>query len=187
MSFKGNGIETLSPEAFNNLTNLHILDLSSNQIEFLPQDLFTKTNNLKKLDLSYNKLRYYPKIQYNYFEEAFANSVRYEDTCIDLSFNNLLFLNNILLKGIRYLKELNLNNNNIKGIGETAFNDLKWIESVNIEGNDLEELNDEVLKLLAMARSINVENNPWTNDFVCKYNIWCSNNDVINTMDVKCT
>lgn len=185
ISLRGNSITTLHPNAFYNLSDLEVLDLNSNKIKELPQDLFYLTNNIRQFDLGYNQFENYFD-DYKYFDEALSNIQRYQDSLLDLSFNNFTEINNNFLRGVQFVKELLLNNNNIRRIGEMALDDLRWAETVDLEGNDLEELNDKVLSALQVVQNINLQNNPWSNSFVCKYERWCEKQEIVNTMDMAC-
>ncbi|CAH1141607.1 unnamed protein product [Phyllotreta striolata] len=187
ISLRGNGIRTLSPYAFYNLTNLEHLDLNSNSIKIIPEDLFYLTQNLRSLDFGYNQLESHSDIRpYRFFPDVFANVNEDKNSMLDLSNNNFLEINNNMLLGVQFVGELLLSNNNIRRIGDGALKDLRWSMLVDLEGNNLKKLSDGVLKTLTNVRDINVQNNPWENDFVCKYNKWCSDFNIENTMDMSC-
>ncbi|CAG9827888.1 unnamed protein product [Diabrotica balteata] len=189
IALRGNGIETISENAFYNLQNLRNLDLGSNNIELLPKNLFVNTNNLKYIDLSYNKLRHFPAVPYKpypFFDVAFANMVPEEPSFLDLSYNNFTFISYYLLRGIHYIDELRLHNNNIKMISEYAFDDFKKINTLNLDGNDLNEISDGLLGVLTYVETVRVENNPWRDRFVCKYKDWCEKHEKVNYMEMKC-
>ncbi|KAJ8971615.1 hypothetical protein NQ317_014736 [Molorchus minor] len=188
---KGNGIKTLEEMAFYNLSNLEILDLSSNHIEELPRDLFYQTKNLKNIDLSYNRLKSLPidnlKRRIKFFEEPFTFSNIHEESSLDLSNNNLTYIDNYFFKGANCIKRIFLNNNNLEGISKDSFKEMVCMDTIDLEGNYLKELPNEILKVLENTNYINLINNPWYNNFVCKYDVWCQTYNKTNTVDMNCT
>ncbi|KAG5876059.1 hypothetical protein JTB14_016801 [Gonioctena quinquepunctata] len=188
ITLKGNGIDTLQENAFSNLTYLHTLDLSNNNIEKMPMDVFYQTRNLRILDLSYNYLNQYESILFRpYFNEAFFYNDGSEYSCINLSNNNFTYITKYMFWGLPCIGELKLMDNNIGQIDEQAFDSLRCLESLDMESNDLQEISDLLLGVFSMAKHLNMANNPWTNKFACKYETWCDDRGIVNTMDMNCS
>lgn len=191
ITLKGNGISEMESSSFYNLTFLHNLDLSSNNIVNLPRELFMMTPNLRVLDLSWNRLTSHlglpSKYPFTYFEQPFWNIHKHEDSLINLSFNEIIYIDQTMFQGLSGVKKILLNYNNITKINERAFGKMSFLEEIELEGNNLEILNDSVLKVLRMTKQIKLANNPWSNGFVCKYEQWCRFFGKFNTIDLNCT
>jgi Leucine-rich repeat (LRR) protein len=165
-----NGIEALDEDAFHHLKYLEMLDLSRNDLKDLHSHMFRGTTQLRRINLSFNKLETIPN---ECFMEAFGSVVG-EDSYINLSDNQLTYLNLKALKGVYNLKKLDLKNNYLEQLDPNIFNEINYLGNLDIQNNYLQSLNDNILKHLQTSHTINFYANPWNCSFVKKCVRWLS-------------
>ncbi len=134
----GTRIKTLSSKVFKGLTNLTVLDLSSNAIEVLPKDLFNGLSKLHILFLASNGISYIDKYvfqdnqQLRHLDISGNNIGDYITTqgvldhlskieYLDLSENTIITLPLEMLWNMTELQTLKLSKNNLSGLGQGMF------------------------------------------------------------------
>lgn len=126
-----NLIRNLDYQLFNSTTALLLLDLSYNSLVTLDYRTFLTLNNLSYLDLSNNLLE---KLDYRVFRETIRLSF------LDISYNNLEHFDHRLLKSTSELTSLNISNNNITSIDYRTFYLTKKLTHLSTKSNILQML-----------------------------------------------
>ncbi|CAH1104752.1 unnamed protein product [Psylliodes chrysocephalus] len=139
VSLSDNNLTTV-PVFITDFIGMHSLDLSRNEIESIDAKLF-RTLNLKRLNLSSNSF-------YQINTSEFANLKKL--TSLDLSNNELSFLENLLL--LPSLQYLNLSNNKLKVLNGAGFNSLKLLQHLDVSRNQLVRIAFESIRLPNLAR-----------------------------------
>lgn len=147
----------LHPESFRGLMELKDINLSENNIWTLPNNVFCPMYSLRNLNLTGNRL--------NDIAQLGFNPESPEDVCntglevLDLSYNDITFLADNGISGLRSLKELYLQDNLITLIGDQSFNGLQSLEVLNISSNRAIAIPPELFKTTRMLRKIYIRNN----------------------------
>eukprot|EP00124_Ichthyophonus_hoferi_P001656 Ihof_evm4s92 gene=Ihof_evmTU4s92 len=147
------GIDVVSPNAFNNLTNTLSIDLSLNSIRDLPASLFVDLSSLTTINLSHNNITTLPN-------GAF-------DGCG--SVKNISLVNNTIssievkaLDEAKHLLELNLCHNNLGSISEDIFTTLPALTSLSLCANQLPSIPDTLLHKFANISKLDISYNKIT-------------------------
>jgi len=122
------------PKEIGQLTNLQLLDLSSNQFSALPKEIGQLTN-LRSLDLSSNQLSALPK------EIGQLTNLR----SLDLNSNKLLYLSNEISR-LDNLQSLNLHSNKLSHLPK-EISQLSNLKSLGLTINKLSTLPKEINQL----------------------------------------
>lgn len=144
-------LKKLLPTAFNRLENAIFINLANNDLQSLPPNLFDNTTSIEELDLSSNKISALPEniftntslailnLKYNQIESKldFATS---EIQKLDLSYNNISNIGNMMFNKLTGLTTLLLKGNGIKRIHQTSFFSLKNLRQIDLSYNDLEQV-----------------------------------------------
>ncbi|KYQ59047.1 Leucine-rich repeat neuronal protein 2 [Trachymyrmex zeteki] len=119
-----------SPEAYEPLSNLQILNLGNNVLHWLHQSIFEHIADLKVLNLSGN-----PFGVFDYRTSIAISSLSYLEE-LDISYCELRELPNLQFHNAKHLKKLNLNNNQLtvlpKSLEETG-----TLEYLSLDGNPI--------------------------------------------------
>eukprot|EP00435_Cladocopium_sp_Y103_P059771 s593_g21.t1 len=107
-------LETLPENAFENLTGLEVLVLSTNRLKTLPEKIFQNLKTLKTLGLGQNRLGMLP-------EKIFQNLNGLETLSLDE--NHLQTLPEKVFKNLTGLEILDLGKNDLKSLPEMIFED----------------------------------------------------------------
>jgi Leucine-rich repeat (LRR) protein len=139
------------PTAFSQMKNIIYINLAGNKLTTLPQGLFDKTDTIEELDLSYNSIATLPKQLFNKTSLAILH-LKYNEIVtnldfvpkdvqkLDLSYNKILEINNVMFKGIENLGNLILKGNKIKKIHPAAFVTIKNLRHIDLSFNDLDQI-----------------------------------------------
>ncbi|XP_033321537.2 uncharacterized protein LOC117217805 [Megalopta genalis] len=135
-----------------NLTSLKYLDLSQNHLQqffFLCQDEY----NLNTLNVSRNKLQY---ITHDALNHRIPNL-----KVLDLSSNELSFVNETMLEHFEVLTYLSLANNPMNdGIHMNAFSNLKQLQYLSLSNVSLSYVSVEMFKPLVNLSTLDLSRNP---------------------------
>ena len=148
ISFLGNGIKSISYDAFSTLHRLEVLNLEHNHLETISAKLFDSLFSLKKLYLSHNRLK-------EIDSQAFEKLTQLEVLGLDGCENKFKYKPN-MFKSLRCLKELKL-----AGIIGAEFNildemtDLKTLYLDNVFGKDA--LNETIYKNLVNLEEFSLQ------------------------------
>ena len=136
------------------LPNLSILNISRNKITRFPYDEFTSTNlsqikcNLTSLDISFNYLKNFPDIL-----GLFQNLSN-----LNLSNNNIIFIDNILNMKLIELDILNLSDNKIENLPNKLYKVIPKLKTFLISNNNLRDIPSDIC-LLKNLNNINFYGN----------------------------
>ncbi|KAK6638540.1 hypothetical protein RUM43_006807 [Polyplax serrata] len=122
-----NQIHTIDRGAFQDLTSLERLRLSSNHLKHIPDLLFANVPNLHRLDLSHNQLEIVGK---KTLKGASQLKV------LQLDNNKLTCIDEMAVSGLKDLEVLNLNNNNLTSVGKSMFEGMN-LRSLRLSENNL--------------------------------------------------
>lgn len=127
ISLAENMLVTLPHNIFHKLPTLEEIDLSSNSIENLPRHIFDNTS-LSILNLRYNEMSARPTF------------VSAELQKLDLSYNKLVNINDMMFTDMPNLNNLVLKGNAIRKVHHAAFAPLTDLRHIDLSFNDLEQV-----------------------------------------------
>ncbi|MGH0150703.1 UNVERIFIED_CONTAM: hypothetical protein FKN15_061346 [Acipenser sinensis] len=173
LNVNGNEFSHISPGAFDSLTNLQYLILSSNQLQELPAGLLNKLVNLEKLMLFHNKLQ---KIDSGLFatlsklrdlqlqenelsaipEEAFHQLVSLQT--LHLGRNNITHLPANIFKTLTKLQTLKLLDTQLRHIPAGSFDNLNLVE-LYLQDNHIEHLHRGLFSKQLNLKKLYLSNN----------------------------
>ncbi|XP_030614181.1 toll-like receptor 8 [Archocentrus centrarchus] len=138
---------------FTNLSNLTVLDISSNDIKKIPDDVYEYLpHNLTILHISHNSLNDFSwdklpfhqlqilDLSYNSLSTLTAINSNITKTLIflDLSHNHIFHVGNCFLKSLKSLRTLSLRNNKITIVSQTTFESATENQTLFLQGNPFE-------------------------------------------------
>lgn len=144
-------IKTLLPTAFTKLDSIVFISLADNLLESLPHGIFNKLDSLEELDLSSNSLRNLPRHIFDNTSIANLN-LRYNEIStrlniastslqkLDLSYNKLINVNDLMFTELKSISNLNLKGNVIRKIHHGAFSPLKDLRHIDLSFNEIEQV-----------------------------------------------
>lgn len=152
-----NNLTLISPNIFIKLKHMKKLDLSENLLSEIYINGLAKSNNLDELNYSNNKLKIFNNIifdkistitklnlSHNYIKILKSTTISkpvISLISLDLSYNNITFIDNVFLKPFLHLQHLDLSFNKITLISENAFLQLPDLRTLRINNNFLISLN----------------------------------------------
>lgn len=142
-NLSNNIIESIEPQAFEQLPNLQIIDLSLNKLSSLPDMVFAKLSQLKEIDLSDNGLT---SLQENIFDDQQWLEV------LHLRANNLKSLPEVLFRNNERLRVLDLSHNELYSLPDTIFQSTLALTTLDLSENQFSVVPSEDL-----ARAKNLE------------------------------
>lgn len=153
-----NRLRSLSEDVFAYFVNIEELSIRENQLNSIDKKTFMGLRALQKLTLPNNhiKIRNYEDSQ-GFFNETKALKV------LNLTCNEIMYINVYFFKDLDHLKELILSNNHIIAIHREAFKDLISLENLDLSFNSIVSgysdwfRNKKSLKVISFAK----------NDFQC--------------------
>ncbi|KAI4486028.1 hypothetical protein M0804_006517 [Polistes exclamans] len=189
-----NNLTLISSATFIKLKHMKKLDLSDNFLSEMYIDALVESNNLDELNYSNNKLKFFDNIifdkistitklnlSHNYIEILKSTIMSTPITnliVLDVSHNNITFIDDAFLKPFVHLQYLNLSFNKITSISENTFLQLPDLRILIMSNNflslinfnelptNLTELNigyNKIIKLLYEPSQIHVANINFTN------------------------
>ncbi|XP_031635553.1 protein artichoke-like [Contarinia nasturtii] len=135
--------------SFSNLKQFTSLDLSCNNLSAI-EEAFSNDHQLQKLNISHNKIT---KISNRLFYGALSLSE------IDLSFNEINYLNVGTFSELRNLVTLNLGHNLIGMIDKTLFAKNTQIKYLNLQGNRIKRWNSNIFLPLMNGARVRIDMN----------------------------
>lgn len=138
-----NGIESMTSEDFDGLTNLEMLDLSQNKLTELPESVFAHLTSLRNLDLSSNQITYIS-------EGSFKGMALLER--LYLYSNQIETIHPAAFNGLDHMLELKLQGNHLTSLPALSMPqllllDLRYNVIPTLGPSDLQTPNLESLKL----------------------------------------
>lgn len=163
-------LKTLLPTAFSKLDNIVFISLAENLITSFPNQLFWNMTNLEELDLSSNAIRNLHKRQFENTSLYILN-LRYNEIGsrldiiapklqqLDLSYNKLVNIDDIMFVSTKGITNLNLKGNGIRKIHHAAFAQLKDLKHIDLSFNDLEQVSSLMFMANADLNTIRMNDN----------------------------
>jgi Leucine-rich repeat (LRR) protein len=127
------------------------LNLSGNRIESLGPNYFKITNRIYRLFLKNCSIS---TILDKTFEKVHTLNE------LDISHNNLTFIDNSMLIDLNSLQILNISYNKIKFIQNASFQELNRLTSFDLRNNRIHDIEDDAFLNLNSLKSIYLDNNP---------------------------
>ncbi|EGI61717.1 PREDICTED: leucine-rich repeat neuronal protein 2-like [Acromyrmex echinatior] len=121
---------TFSPEAYEPLSNLQILNLGNNVLHWLHQSIFEHIADLKVLNLSGN-----PFGVFDYRTSIAISSLSYLEE-LDISYCELRELLNLQFHNAKHLKKLNLTGNQLTVLPK-SLEEARTLEYLSLDGNPI--------------------------------------------------
>ncbi|XP_075227523.1 toll-like receptor 6 [Lycorma delicatula] len=173
LNLSNNRISKLDPTLFHDLYTLQILNLEHNSLETIPPDTFTPMNNLHTLVLSYNKITYLDAYALNglyvlsllsldnnelegVHPDAFRNCTGLQD--LNLNGNQLTSVP-LALKDMRLLKTVDLGENSIASLDEPGFHGMTNLYGLRLIGNQLTNVSKKAFSDLPSLQILNLARN----------------------------
>lgn len=173
---KEDGIETIQPGAFKNLTKLRILKLDYNNLKLIQAGTFTKLP-ITLLSLSDNSidtiedlaLSDLPNLKHLFLENNKIENITISKIMDDpsglvtlrLTNNSLTALTIDMLKGLTNVKHLRINSNKISTIEQGTFEQTPKLNKLNLSNNKIKEVDGSIFprRGLPSLRNIYLNNN----------------------------
>lgn len=164
-------LKTLLPTAFRKLDNIVYISLADNLISSFPNQLFWNMTNLEELDLSSNMIRTLHKRQFQNTSLSILN-LRYNEIAtrldivapelqqLDLGYNKLINIDDIMFTSTNGIKSLNLKGNSVRKIHHAAFAPLKDLHHIDLSFNDLEQVSSLMFMANPDLDTIRLNDNP---------------------------
>lgn len=155
INLQHNKIKEIPSEAFKDLLFLHTLDLSHNTIRSISDSAFLNTALLHILRLNNNML---PSFKKEYFRLTIPTSVT-ELRILDLSYNDITFLQPLAFQLHAKLNWLSLSHNRLSFFPPEIVRDLTELEHLDVESNQIKSLESNDFANARYLRELNLKNN----------------------------
>ncbi|XP_041371298.1 slit homolog 2 protein-like [Gigantopelta aegis] len=164
LNLSNNRISNVDYHTFYTMNKLKTLDLSNNMIKTFHGDTFKHLSNLTHLDLSRNKMRT-PKDEDN-LTKLFQNL--YSLITLNLSFNDLTFINSTALEFSKNTEVISLRNNKLPYIIPELFSKLEKLKQIDFSENPFDCGCDLIplVKWMLTNKNVVVVNNSNTS-YIC--------------------
>ena len=177
VNISGNLLKELEEDTFVNLPILEVLDLSHNNLVSIKNGAFNAIPRLKKLLLHHNRLSSYKgdffanmendtdlhtlDLSYNELTYLYPESFIHHPqlTFVDFSNNKFSFFPTQFIRGLVYLKQLNLNHNLIKVIDEEDFANLRMLQDLDLSYNEVADVKETAFQNSSQLQRINLSHN----------------------------
>lgn len=165
-----NKIETIYPNAFDDMPNLSILFLNENKIATWLSDWFKRSPQVSVLNFEYNVITTIPfRGLQNIKGEHYVENIKVQ-TNVQLNDNKIRKIEDGAFEGIESLGWLFLHRNEIEEISEESLGSLKSVEWIRLDNNNLKCV---PAKLVTISPKIiyYLYSNPLSDDCKNKYSI----------------
>lgn len=142
-----NLISYIAKNVFSETAELKTLKLNNNIIKTLPIGLFTSNNNLHELDLSHNSISAVGKVTFSFQIKNLnlqSNNLQtlgfilpIFSQLLDLSFNQISFIDNSSFSGMALLTILRLNNNRLQNLPAGLFSSMDSLKELYLQHNNI--------------------------------------------------
>lgn len=144
------GLLAINRNAFENLSELKVLNLSRNEISDVENETFIELVELVRLDLSYNSIGLIEILSFSGLNDL-------EE--LNLSKNQIMSLATGHFDSLMNLKILNLSFNRIRALKNEIFTSINVIEEFYIQSNKLEHVNPVIVSNFEKAKIIDFREN----------------------------
>ena len=144
-----NEIETL-PEIFKENSKIEEVRLSGNMVELIPDEFFRHSKRTLKLELQNNELGDTVWVCLSNLPALIY---------LDISYNELTFLNQTTLEKLTHLRHLYLEENNIGAIPVRTFQNHQNLQTLNLAGNNIQTIDKEALFGLFYLNRLELQEN----------------------------
>lgn len=159
IDLSNNLLECVKHQDFIGMVRLEHLNLSNNKIKTIESGSFSTLFRLSELFLNNNCIREIP-------DELFDQRGRdYELDELNLSFNQITYLNNEIFENLRNLRVLALNNNNLIDLDDAIFDGLSGLEVLFLNANKLTYIDDTIFSNLVDLRILFLHDNSFGDEF----------------------
>lgn len=177
VNISGNLLKELAQETFINLPILEMLDLSHNNLIGIQNGAFDSIPRLKKLYLHHNRMSSYKgdffanmgndtdldtlDMSYNELTYLYPESFVYHPqlTYVNFAHNKFSFFPTQFIRGLNYLKDLDLSHNLIKTIDDEDFANLPELQDLDLSHNELASVSETAFQNSSQLQRINLSNN----------------------------
>ncbi|CAB0045087.1 unnamed protein product [Trichogramma brassicae] len=171
-----NFIDEISTEALTGLTSLRVFNASYNNLAKLPHSLFASTRQIREVHLQFNQLREIPPGTFNRLEQLvilnlagnrlgsdFVNETTFVGLnrliVLDLSYNALSQITELMFKDLFFLQILDLRNNTITHIQSNAFKPLNNLHTLELSDNQLHAIGPQLFNGLFVLNRLTLAGN----------------------------
>lgn len=163
-------IKELLPTAFGKLPNIVFISLAENMLTTLPHNIFHSLATLEELDLSSNSIENLPRHIFDNTSLSILN-MRYNEMSgrpafvapelqkLDLSYNKLTTINDMMFTDMPNLNNLVLKGNAIRKVHHAAFAPLADLRHVDVSFNDLEQVSSLLFLENAYLETVRLNDN----------------------------
>ncbi|CAM1293446.1 chp (predicted) [Pycnogonum litorale] len=145
-------METFPYVLFDKMTNLKVLDVSSNDLAAIPTESFKTMPSLTTIDLSNNRITEVQKGLFDSHHNGRLGSV-------NLAVNNIVKISSRSFRDLENLRELNLQDNDVASIDGSSFVNLNEIRTIDFGGNKLARVSPESFQNLPKLERLSFSNN----------------------------
>ncbi|RNA32125.1 insulin-like growth factor-binding complex acid labile subunit [Brachionus plicatilis] len=161
--------QLIDEDAFDGLTDVEILNFSSNQLQKLNSNLFVHLPNLKKLILSFNSINFLPA-------KIFSSLKVLEQ--LEMTNCNLSSIDSTSLNGLTNLKRIILAYNDLAFIQPNTFSDLIQLEVAVFSFNKLETIHPDTFTNQKNLKRLNLKANNLKKQVILSANSLSSVDDI---------
>ncbi|XP_067004524.2 protein artichoke [Anabrus simplex] len=169
-----NAIEKIESGAFEECSNITLLDLSFNKLKNIPRSAFDSITYATEFNLAYNQFTNLSQIplhnmtglkifnvSFNQMSIIPRNSFPklYELHTVDLSHNNISEIWNSVFQTLFSLRFLNLSHNSLESIKGSTFGALHTVLELDLSHNKISDINKASLSRLASVRTLSLRHN----------------------------
>jgi Leucine-rich repeat (LRR) protein len=177
LNLSGNGIDHISPAAFNGLLQLQSLNLSRNHLLGFEEKVFSGLTSLRHLDLSFNHLTKIENKSYTVLEDLLSLEYLYlrgnnisqitakslpsspwtpfNIRFVDLSYNFLYSIKTAI--GFERVRELDLSHNRIRTLDQNVFGNMSSLISLDLSHNHLTKVPSGSFRLMNSKHVVVIE------------------------------
>ena len=142
-------LESIQDNTFSGMSDLHMLNLTSNKIKTISKHAFAGLHNLTSLDLSHNQIER--------MMDVLNDLTRLQS--LDLSYNNINVIQTKTFKDQSALNKLNLNNNRLQGIHGYVFEGLVSLRHLSLRHCDLLSLDGDMFNVIRNIQVLDIGGN----------------------------
>ncbi|XP_068229005.1 chaoptin [Palaemon carinicauda] len=150
-----NGIRSIGDSAFLNIGLLHILRLNDNMLPSFKKEYFKLTvpapgTELRILDISHNDIT---------FLQPLAFELHSKLTWLSLSFNRLSFFPAEIVRDLKELKHLEVENNQIKALENNDFANSPYLRELHLKNNMIETVSATAFQNSTQLQELDLSHN----------------------------